>query len=109
MYIFDKQSIIFHVIRICTCVHEAGENKIPAYKQIHETESSRKERNSNLELYRIIVMLLIVAHHYVVNSGLMSVMKRGTTSYPVHISLFIWNVGENRYQLLCDDYRLFYV
>lgn len=31
MYIFDKQSIIFHVIRICTCVHEAGENKIPAF------------------------------------------------------------------------------
>ena len=31
-------------------------------------------RSSNLELYRIIVMLLIVAHHYVVNSGLISVM-----------------------------------
>lgn len=30
-----------------------------------------KQRNSNLELYRIIVMLLIVAHHYVVNSGMM--------------------------------------
>ena len=30
----------------------------------------KKERNSNLELFRIIVMLLIVAHHYVVNSGL---------------------------------------
>lgn len=29
-----------------------------------------KVRNSNLELYRIIVMLSIVAHHYVVNSGL---------------------------------------
>lgn len=28
------------------------------------------QRSSNLELYRIIVMLLIVAHHYVVNSGL---------------------------------------
>ncbi len=27
-------------------------------------------RNSNLELFRIIVMLLIIAHHYVVNSGL---------------------------------------
>lgn len=26
------------------------------------------QRDSNLELYRIIVMLLIVAHHYVVNS-----------------------------------------
>ena len=33
------------------------------------------ERNSNLELYRIIVMLLIVAHHYVVNSGLIQVME----------------------------------
>ncbi len=109
MYIFDKQSIIFHVIRICTCVHEAGENKIPAYKQIHETESSRKERNSNLELYRIIVMLLIVAHHYVVNSGLMSVMKEE----PLHIqSIFLYLFGmwgKTRYQLLCDDYRLFYV
>ncbi|WP_410549080.1 acyltransferase family protein, partial [Bacteroides caecigallinarum] len=32
-------------------------------------------RNSNLELYRIMVMLLIVAHHYVVNSGLMEKMQ----------------------------------
>lgn len=31
-------------------------------------------RNSNLELYRIIVMLMIVAHHYVVNSGVLDVM-----------------------------------
>lgn len=30
-----------------------------------------KVRSSNLELYRIIAMLLIVAHHYVVNSGLL--------------------------------------
>lgn len=29
-----------------------------------------KHRNSNLELYRIICMLMIVAHHLVVNSGL---------------------------------------
>lgn len=29
-----------------------------------------KERNSNFELFRIILMLLIIAHHYVVNSGL---------------------------------------
>lgn len=35
----------------------------------------KKPRNSNLELYRIIVMLLIVAHHYVVNSGLKDVLK----------------------------------
>lgn len=32
-----------------------------------------KERESNIELYRIIVMLLIIAHHYVVNSGLLGV------------------------------------
>lgn len=31
-------------------------------------------RSSNIELYRIVVMLLIVAHHYVVNSGLFDVM-----------------------------------
>ena len=30
----------------------------------------KKERSSNLELYRIICMMLIVAHHCVVNSGL---------------------------------------
>ena len=34
-----------------------------------------KQRNSNLELYRIIVMLLIVAHHYVVNSGLFQTLQ----------------------------------
>ena len=30
----------------------------------------KKERSSNIELDRIVTMLLIVAHHYVVNSGL---------------------------------------
>ena len=34
------------------------------------TRQPKKERNSNLELYRIILMLFIVAHHYVANSGL---------------------------------------
>lgn len=32
----------------------------------------KKQRSSNLELFRIICMLMIVAHHYVVNSGLMT-------------------------------------
>lgn len=31
---------------------------------------TNKQRESNLELFRIITMILIVAHHYVVNSGL---------------------------------------
>ena len=33
---------------------------------------SKAPRSSNLELYRIVCMLMIVAHHYVVNSGLAS-------------------------------------
>ncbi len=36
---------------------------------------TNKPRQSNIELYRIIVMLLIVAHHYVVNSGLPDAMR----------------------------------
>ena len=36
------------------------------------THSQKKQRDSNLELFRIVTMLLIVAHHYVVNSGLMA-------------------------------------
>ena len=35
-----------------------------------------EQRSSNIELYRILVMLLIVDHHYVVNSGLMDVMNQ---------------------------------
>ena len=37
-----------------------------------DSPSKPKPRNSNLELYRIVCMLLIVAHHFVVNSGLTS-------------------------------------
>ena len=51
---------------------------------------SRKVRNSNLELYRIIVMLSIVAHHYVVNSGLMSLMDADPLNPR---SLFLYLVG----------------
>ena len=36
---------------------------------------STQQRNSNLELYRILTMLAIVAHHYVVNSGLMGIIS----------------------------------
>ena len=36
--------------------------------KLHRTKAS--PRDTNIELYRILSMLLIVAHHYVVNSGL---------------------------------------
>lgn len=37
--------------------------------------NQKKERQSNLELFRIITMLIIVAHHYVVNSGLVEMVE----------------------------------
>ncbi len=43
-------------------------------------KSSVNMRDSNIELYRIISMLLIVAHHYVVNSGLTTVIYGEPTS-----------------------------
>lgn len=35
----------------------------------------KKKRDSNLELFRIVTMLLIIAHHYVVNSNVMGMIK----------------------------------
>lgn len=40
-----------------------------------------KVRNSNLELYRILLMLAIVAHHYVVNSDLMPILRDEPLSF----------------------------
>lgn len=44
-------------------------------------KSPKVVRNSNLELYRIIVMFLIVCHHYVVNSGLIEIMEKHSTYF----------------------------
>ncbi|MBR3102240.1 MAG: acyltransferase [Lachnospiraceae bacterium] len=43
-----------------------------------------KLRDSNLELFRIIAMLLIIAHHFVVNSGLMA------AEGPIYKDPFSW-------------------
>lgn len=40
-----------------------------------EKSIEKKERDSNLELFRIITMLIIIAHHYVGNSGLLPMVK----------------------------------
>ena len=53
-------------------------------------DTSSKPRNSNLELFRIISMLFIVAHHYVVNSGMMDVMSESPFSSN---SLFFYIIG----------------
>lgn len=62
-----------------------------------------KGRNSNLELYRIIVMLLIVAHHFVVNSGLRDVMEQNIlSSRSIYLYIFgMWGkTGINCFVLI---------
>lgn len=38
-------------------------------------DKKRLTRSSNIELFRIIIMLIIVAHHYVINSGLLTIVE----------------------------------
>lgn len=55
--------------------------------------STRQPRSSNLELYRIICMLMIVAHHYVVSSGLTSADGPLKTDCLASNSVFLWLFG----------------
>lgn len=59
-------------------------------KQYNNLTQSVK-RSSNLELYRIVTMLLIVAHHYVVCSGLLNVMEQNYTS-PISVFYYIFGM-----------------
>lgn len=59
--------------------------------QNKDTVSYTKYRNSNLELFRILLMLMIIAHHYVVNSGLTEVWSvNDETGNSLFLSLFGW-------------------
>lgn len=55
-------------------------------------EPLKKQRSSNLELYRIICMLMIVAHHYVINSGMAGesgpLLSDFTTGNGIFLTLF---------------------
>ena len=51
------------------------------------------QRNSNLELFRIITMLLIVAHHYVVNSGLAGTGNPLHTNPTSYQTVFLYLFG----------------
>lgn len=50
---------------------------------------SKAPRSSNLELYRIVCMLMIVAHHFVVNSGLTTKDGPLSSDFTSSSSLFI--------------------
>ena len=59
---------------------------------------STGHRESNLELYRILLMLAIVAHHYVVNSGLWAecISKEPTIGRSIFLLLFgAWGKRES--------------
>lgn len=73
-------------------------------------DRTKPMRNSNIELYRIVLMLIIIAHHYVVNSGIMdSITKQNALNYKsVFSSVFGWG-GEDRNRLFCPDNRIFCV
>lgn len=68
---------------IASTLQNSGNQVIRAKKEL---------RSSNLELYRIFCMLLIVAHHYVVNSGLIGangpLLKDFTSGNSIFLSLF---------------------
>ena len=53
-------------------------------------DNKKSPRSSNLELYRIIVMFMIICHHYVGNSGLLSVMGENALN---STSLFYYILG----------------
>lgn len=57
------------------------------------TDKEKKYRSSNLELYRIICMLMIVAHHFVVNSGLTNVDGPMTLYPDSEKSFFLYVYG----------------
>jgi hypothetical protein len=58
---------------------------------MHAKNISTKERDSNLELFRIVMMLSIVAHHYVVNSGLLGVMAEPPCTWR-HYFLYLFGM-----------------
>ena len=60
-------------------------------------DKKRLTRSSNIELFRIIIMLIIVAHHYVINSGLLTIVEtqQNLKFRDIFLLIFGWG-GENR-------------
>ena len=67
------------------------------------TNNYKKQREFNIELYRIVLMIFIISHHYVVNSGLLDLMYQDPFSLK-SIYLFIFGawgkIGINCFVLI---------
>jgi len=59
-----------------------------------QSNSVKKTRDSNIELLRIIAMLLLVAHHYVVNSGLLQAVNNAPISVDGALTLLLGQFGK---------------
>lgn len=54
----------------------------------------QKERNSNLELLRIFLIIAIICHHYIVNSGIINVIYNDIFSYRSCFAMVIGGWGK---------------
>jgi len=51
----------------------------------------RKKRETNVELFRIFLMMMIIAHHYVVNSGITDLWNSQHITFNLlFLELFGW-------------------
>lgn len=58
-----------------------------------EAIQKQKQRDSSIELFRIITMLMIVAHHYIVNSGVLSEINHDNILSINGIFSLLWGWG----------------
>lgn len=67
-------------------------------------------RNSGIEILRIVSMLVIIAHHYVVNSGVYEyIIGQSVLSYRDYVILIFGWGGEDSDQLFSLNYRVLHV
>ena len=79
----------------------------PLWAENQGNVAVKKPRSSNLELYRIVCMLMIVSYHYVVNSGLIEpIQATPTEANSLYLLLFgAWGkVGINCFLMITGYY-----
>lgn len=78
------------------------------FEEFYIKRGVEKIRNSSVELFRIISMLIIIAHHYVVNSGLLEVINESNhlEENDIFLLLFGWGgkTGINYFILVTGYY-----
>lgn len=94
-------------------MEKVEERKIVEIKEKADTIKVSEKRDSNLELFRIFLMLLIVAHHYVVNSGILDKIYTNVNPSNAYIYIYIlldfWSFWKNRNKLFFIYNWVFYV